>query len=128
MPQLNAIVLADGKSTPVAHTFAPVTTDGQAAILRERIGVPVGYPQLGVSVRPPAKASEVYKVRLTIAIPHTISVDGKAVVDYFDTMNCDFLFNERSTPQDRKDLRVFAINAMSNATIVSVVENLEPLY
>lgn len=128
MPQLNNIVLNDGSATPVARTFSPVTTDGTAAILKERVGVPVGYSQLGVSVRPPVKGSEVYKTRLTLAVPHVVTIDGKALVDYTDTITIDILSNERSTAQDRKNARVLAINALSHATIVQVVENLEPLF
>lgn len=128
MPQLNAIVVNDGKTTPVAHTFSPVTTDGYVATLKERSGLPIEFSSLGISVRPPVKGSEVYKTRLTLAVPHTVTVDGRASVDYTETVTIDILTNERSSTQDRKDIRVLAANLLLNATVVTVVENLEPLY
>lgn len=128
MPALATITINDGATTPVAHAYTPVTTDGLIASMKERVGVPVGYPSLGVSVRPPVKGGEVYKERFTLALPVTAVVNGVTVVDYTNTGTIELLLSERSTTQNRKDLRVLLANLLAHATIVSVVENLEPIY
>lgn len=130
MPQLANIVINDGAATPVAHTFAPVTTDGQLGQLAERSGLPIAYPKLAVSVRPPVNGGETYKIRLTLQVPQTSTVvaTGKVVKDFTNTASLDLVFHERSTAQQRKDIRVLLANALANATVVTVVENLEPLY
>lgn len=128
MPALANIVINDGASTPVAHTFAPVTTDGLIASLKERVGVPVGYPGLTASVRPPVKGGEVYKERFSLTLPTTVTIDGVTSVDYTNVGNIEMLISERSTEQDRKNLRVLMINLLSHATVTTVVEKLEPIY
>lgn len=128
MPQLANIVLNDGAATPVAHTFAPVTTDGKAAQLKERVGLPIGYPGLGVTVRPPVQQGDIYKVSLLLTLPTTVTVDGVAKVDYTLTAEVNLMMSNRSTAQSRKDLRVLLANALQHATVQNVIENLEPLY
>lgn len=128
MTALANIVINDGASTPVAHTFAPVTTDGFIAQLKERVGVPVAYPALSASVRPPVKGGDVYKERLTLSLPVTAVVSGVTTVDYVNSVNIEFLLSERSTAQNRKDLRVMAANLLGHATVVAMIESLEPIY
>lgn len=128
MPQLAEIVLNDGAATPVAHTFAPVTTDGRSAQLKERVGLPIGYPGLNVNVRPPVQQGDIYKVSLLLTLPSTVTVDGVAKVDYTLTAEVNLMMSNRSTAQNRRDLRVFVANALRHATLQEVIEKLEPLY
>lgn len=128
MPALGNISINDGATTPVAHVFAPVTTDGYLATLKERVGVPVGYPALTASVRPPAKGSEVYKEQIRLSLPVTAVVNGVTAVDYVNYGTIELSMNERSTEQNRKDLRVMLSNALQNAVFVTMIEKLEPVY
>lgn len=128
MVQLASITINDGASTPVAHTFVPVTTDGLISSLKERVGIPVGYPGLTASVRPPVKGGEVYKEQIRLSLPTTAVVNGVTVVDYTNFGTIELVMNERSTTQNRKDLRVMLANALAHANVVSMIENLEPWY
>lgn len=128
MPQLAPIVINDGAATPVAHTFSPVTTDGFLAVSKERVGVPVGYPSLEETVRPPVKGGEVYKLKTVLKIPVVANVDGSSVVVRTAQGTVEMLFHESSSEQERKDLRVMLANYLGNATTIQVIEKLEPKY
>lgn len=131
MPALANISINDGAASPVAHVFAPVTTDGVLASLKERVGTtPELFPALSVSVREPLKGQteKVYRLNLRITQPTSKTVDGVAVVDFTNSVSVEFLISARSTLQSRKDILAFAKNMLSHATITSVVQDLEPLF
>lgn len=129
MPALASITINDGAATPVAHVFAPVTTDGQLAELAERVGLPFAYPSLKVSVRPPVKNGQgMYRIKAQIVQPITKVVDGVTVLDYENRCDIELLVSERSSVQNRTDILAFCQNLSGNATFKSMVQNLEPLY
>lgn len=128
MPALAPITINDGTSTPVPHTFSPVTTDGYVALLKERTSVPLANPGLDVSVRPPVGSNGLYRVRMVIKMPQSVTVDGVVKVDHIPTISIEMLASERSTEQNRKDLRLMAANLLAHASVVTVLEKLEPLY
>lgn len=128
MPALASITINDGAVSPVAHTFSPVTTDGYLASLKERVGLPISYPALNVSVRPPVSGNGIYRVKETISVPTTAVVNGVTVVDFSQSVTIEFVLNERGSEQSRKDIRVLAANLLNHATTVTVVEKLEPIY
>lgn len=129
MPQLASITINDGATTPVAHVFAPVTTDGQAASLAERVGSPFAYPKMGISVRPPVNNGQgLYKVALSLNLPVTKTVEGSPMLDFEHKVKVEILLSERSTGQNRKDALALMANLLASATVKTVVENLEPLY
>jgi len=63
------------KTTDVAayttHTFSPdgYVSPGVAQYVDRVTGVPVGFPRMTLSVRPPANGSQVYKVVCKVAVP-----------------------------------------------------------
>lgn len=138
MPALANIVINDGATTPVAHTFAPDGIDGTVANYADRSGgLPIGYPKLTVSVRKPLNLSTgVYKVGVRIFTP-TLEVTSASTgtgiqpaptVSYTQSCFMEFLLPARGTLQNRKDIIAFAKNALANATINTVVENCEAVY
>lgn len=128
MPALAPIVINDGATTPVAHTFGPVTSDGQKALLKERIGVPIAFPGLSTSVRPPVAQGDIYKLTFVLTLPQTVLVDGVTKVDHTLTAEVNLMMSNRSTEQNRKDLRVMVSNLLLNAATVTMIEKLEPQY
>lgn len=130
MPSLASITLNDGQATPVAHVFAPVTTDGSYARLAERLGSPVGFPTLSTMVRPPVNNGKgVYRVRFTCNVPVTTTdVSGQTVKDHENSFSVEFLISENSTAQERKDILAYCKNLMSNAIATNLVVDLEPQY
>jgi hypothetical protein len=129
MPAMANIVINDGKSTPVAHTFAPVTTDGSAASLANRAAsIPRGFELLGVEVRKPQSATGSYRVQVDMTLPVVAAVDGTDQVVKTSKASLVLNISQDSTTAERKDMRVLLANALQNALITSVIENLEPIY
>lgn len=131
MPQLANITVNDGESTPVAHVFSPVTTDGFLARLKERVGAIASvFPSLNVSFREPLNGQKerYYRIRETISMPVAVTVDGVVSVDHVDTAYVEYVISERSSEQQRKNLRMLVSNSQANATLATVVDKLEPLY
>lgn len=130
MPQLAAITVNDGKSTPVAHVFAPVKTDGSNAKLANRSAtIPQGYEGLELSVRDPGGSkTAAYRVFGSMTLPTVGPVNGTDAVLRASKVDFAFNFSQLSTVQERKDLLAMMSNLFAHATMKVVVENVEPLY
>lgn len=137
MPAFAAITLNDGASTPVAHVFDPATLNGLQSTFADRSGgISVGFPTVTILSSVPTKTSRLYKVRAKIVMPvmevvnsSTYSGITPAPTKAYD-MTCviEFFMPERSTLQQRKDIRAFAKNFLAHATATSLVETLETVY
>lgn len=136
MAQIANIVINDGKPTPVAHTFSPSRVDGSEAEWHDRaVGYPVGYSRLIVGVDTP-KGNGPFRVRVSLKIPTLETVAGPSsggfqpgpTLAYEEVVACNFTFSQRTSEQDREDLRVMLIAALGNAQIVEAIEKLAPVY
>lgn len=132
MPQNAPIVIKDGAATPADHTFAPINVDGNVASYKERAGTTaIGWPQLSVSLREPAKGGVgTYKVQVKLTQPKVLTTTdstGKQVtsVDYTNLAVVDLVISASSTKQERVDIRTLLMNALKSATVISVVDDLE---
>lgn len=135
MPQNQPIVIKDGETTPVNHTFAPSKIDANnVATFQERVsGVPVGYPTLTWSLRAPTAQSKTYKLVGKITQPKVIvttDTSGKAVtsVDYTNIGTLELVFSEKSTKQERTNLRALLSNSLTVAALVTAVDDLESFW
>lgn len=129
MPQLKAITIKDGQTTPVDHVLSPVTTDGWLAHLAERIGYPKEYLTCSVSVRPSSSTSPMYRTKLQIKQPVVIdNAGGCPDVAFTNMVTIEFLTHEMSGDQMRNDILAFARNILSNTDIATVVTKNEPFY
>lgn len=135
MPANAAIAIQDGAATPVTHTFSPTKIDANGiATFEERVsGVPIGYPTITWSVRAPTKGNSTYKVIGKLSQPKVIDVtdtSGKTVktVDYVNLATVDLVVSNKSTKQERKDLRVLMANALANALLVTSADDLESFW
>ena len=134
MPQNTAIAIADGASTPVVHTYSPTSIDAGLAKWNERAsGVLIGQPTITWSTRAPTKASPTYKMTGKLTIPKvvvTTDSTGKTVssVDYTNLASFDIVVSDRSSKQERTDLRVLLSNLLKNAVIVSAVDDAEGIW
>lgn len=132
MPANAPISISDAASTPVSHTFSPIGIDtAGVALFKERVsGVPIGYPTLTVSMRDPVQNSPVYRGVLKLQMPHVVTTtdaSGKVVtsVDYTCVANLDFQFPVKSSLQDRKNVVKLIANALGDANIQKVLQDLE---
>jgi hypothetical protein len=131
MPALINIAIADGAATPVTHTFTPAGIVGVVATWKERIAVGIAkfFPYITGQLKEPTGGSQVYRVKFSIVQPKSVTgTDGVVKEDYRNSANIEYIFNERATEQERKDLRVLVGNSQLNATIISMIEKLEPAY
>lgn len=129
MPALASISVNDAESTPVAHVFSPVTTDGALAKLANRAAdTPAGFETLSIEVRSPVSATAAYRVIIKGNFPTEATADGQTVIDHNSSFELAINFSQKSTSQERKNLAAMISNLLANATLVSVVENVEPIY
>lgn len=139
MPEITDIVLVDGESTPVTHTFAPIQVDGILADYTDRaLGIPIGQPTLSISLRKPQNGSSngVYKATFKLLVP-TLEVTSPSTatgiqpaptVAYTTQVAVDFLLPMRGTKQERKNVRVMLRDLLDDPTTVAVVDDLANVY
>lgn len=135
MPSNAAIAIADGATTPVTHTYSPTKIDmNNIATFQERVsGVPIGYPTITWSLRAPTKGGSTYKLSGKLTQPKVIDVtdtSGKTVktVDYVNLATVELVLSEKSTKQERTDIRVLMSNLLKNAVIVTSSDDLESFW
>lgn len=130
MPSLASISINDGKATPVAHVFSPVTTNGQKSQLANRASsvLPLGNEELVLELSKPGTADGAYRLTGTIRQPTVATVDGLEVVDHESKANFALNFSQKSTSAERKDLCALVSNLFAHATVKTMAENLEPQY
>lgn len=133
------IVINDGQTTPVAHTFNPNSGDGNVpgvSIIsyEDRSGgIQVGFPVASLSTRKPTKTNRNYKVTVKVSVPVLEVVTNSTVsgiapaptVAYTVTSVQDFIMPERSSLAARKDLLAYVKNLMANAVMTAAIQDLE---
>lgn len=129
MPAIAAISISDAKTTPVAHVFDPVTTNGSAGRLANRVAsIPSGFETLSLEVREPASATGAYRLLGKMSFPTVAAVEGVDTVVRNDSATFELNFSQQSTAQDRKDRVKLLSNLFAHATVVAMAEKVEPLY
>lgn len=138
MPSIGNIVLNDGKTTPVAHTFVPQSgqTGTNGSISYEKTaGIFVGFEKLQTTVRR-SESGKATRVMLQLAVP-TLAVTAPATgtgiqpqptVAYTVLAKIEFVLPDSCSTQDREDIRVLAKNLLDNSLIADAVDNMAPLY
>lgn len=144
MPAAAAVVISDGASTPVAHTFTPIGKDPKGVITFEQTTptatTPIEAKKLSYrQVRGTATGSRqngVGKVVYTLSLPkaETVSNNSNGLIPpptlaYELKARIEIDIPERSTLQERKDLRVLMYNLLSHGTTGNlVIDSLLPMY
>lgn len=129
MPAINTLTINDGQGTPVAHSFAPVTTDGSKAQFADRSpAIPSGFRTISHEVLPPNGARTVNKIVTGFLFPVVATVDGVDKVVRFSSAQVTLNVHPDSTLQDRKDILAYVANFLDDADVVSSVTNVEPFY
>lgn len=144
MTAIAALTIADGQSTPVNHTFAPVTIDanGVAQWADRASGIAIGFPMVSYRMRAPQKGNNassgdrVYRLSLKVSTPvlevtspSTATGIQPAPTKAFEPLaNIELVLPERSTLAQRKDLLAYVKNLLNNAVVQQGVENFETVY
>lgn len=133
MPAVADIVLADGATTPVNHTFNPTKKDGNLLTYQDKvIGVAAGFPTLTLGNRLPTGKNGNYKTSARIRVPvlETAATSSSGftpgpTVAYSLNANVDVVIPERATLQERKDLHAYLKNLCAHAVWGSVVKDFD---
>lgn len=134
MPQATAFLLSDGKATPVVHTFNPAKPDKNSAQVWEEkssTGVILGSSYLKVDVTRPREPSAMQRVRVNLSVPVMVTSTPPGAtapvttVDYTDYVNIEFAYSQKSTTQDRKDIRSMLLDLLAESQFIAIHDNLE---
>lgn len=102
-----------------------INSQGVAAWVDRSGGIALGYPRFTMSVRPPTKASRIYKVQAKLVLP-TLEVTSPSTSTgiqpaptkaYDNTMVMEFFLPERGTLAERQ--RLFSLAASLFARLVN---------
>lgn len=135
MSAIAPITINDGKATPVAHTFNPIATVPPTYHENGDADVPViGENEILISLK--KGNGTIQKAVLTLRVPVLEVQSGSSYagyeappkVAYYLQANVEFFLPNRSTPAQRKDLRVLTANLLANAQVIAAVEALEVPY
>jgi len=141
----NNIVLADALATPVNHTFVPLGPDREGVFWFEdqSQASPVGYWRISYQLkRPPpgvaGQTSSQRTYRATIGLHEPVlenvtnnTVSGIApapTVSYVPRSFTEYVMPERSSLQNRKDLRKMTANLQAETQLIALVETLVTPY
>lgn len=139
------IVLADAQATPVNHTFVPLGPDKDGVFWFEdqSQASPIGFWRISYQLkRPPVgqagqnSANRNYRVIVGLHEPvlevvsnNTVSgISPAPTVSYVCRSFFEDVMPERSSLQNRKDLRKMSANLKNEAQYIALVENLTTPY
>jgi len=129
MPAVDNLTVNDGAATPVAVTFHPESVSGGNATFRDdRNGISALMPRIIVQFSPASANRPSNRVSFRVNYPVKKTVDGVEMLDKILRSETNFVLPDGATTQERKDLLAFHVNALSNALIKSVVEDVLPIY
>jgi hypothetical protein len=129
MPAIAALTINDGATTPVAHTFNPVTTDGSLAKFADRSpSIPAGFRTISHEVEEPNGNRTVNRITMGFKFPVVATIDSVDQVIRYDSAQVVLNIHPDSTLQNRKDQLAYVANYLANASVKSSVENIEPFY
>lgn len=140
MASVAALLVADGQTTPVTHTFSPAKTTSDYVLYENRVsGQYIGYEKLTISMQRPrgpsnqANRNLKYTVKLEAPVLESIGTSDSGLpalptVAHRPTVEVIFTFSERATKQQRKDMRYLAWGILANAGIGSEIDDLSVPY
>lgn len=144
MSAVQNIVLNDAQGTPVAHTFTPIGQDTKGVWWYEdqSASAPIGYNRISLELtRAPnpsvgSNANErVNRVKVGFHTPKLEVVGNSSTgitppptVSYIVRCNMEFILPDRSSLQDRKDIRKYMDFLCAETQLTNMIENLQSVY
>lgn len=132
MGQIANIVIADGASTPVNHTFNPVTRGVNLAIYKDKApGITVAYPSIEMSDRWQKNADGSYKVNWKLSVPTlattapttSTGIQPAPTVGYTCWATGTFTVPNQASLADKKNIYALAKNFLALALMKDIVES-----
>lgn len=127
MPAAANIVIMDGESTPVAHTFVPSKVSDLVSTFYGPGASLAGREQLQITRREPT-ATVAGKVNLKLVLPTEVTIDGVVQVVMQELVSLDMVLSPKGVKQKRKNVRILMSNLLQNAIIASVVDDFDGIF
>ncbi len=134
----NTIVLTDAATTPVNHSYYPVTQkDNTTLVWRDRTqAIAAGQNVLSVQQKSPVAGSSTYKVSwklecpvLNVTAPTTgTGIQPAPSVAYKNIATIEFVMHERASQQERKDMLTQLRDLIDEAIVTSQVNDLDYIW
>lgn len=138
------ITLNDAQETPVLHTFTPVGPDSSGTWWWEdqSAASPIGYNRISMQLvrasnpAPGANAgTRINRVKIGFHTPkmetlgnNSAGITPPPTVAYIARANVEFILPDRSSLQDRRDLRKYVDFLLAEAQLTAMVESLQNVY
>jgi hypothetical protein len=131
MPQLANLVINDGATTPVAHTFKPRSIENGVTTLVESAGSPVGESRITLS----HTRNQSGRIRATIKVSRPVvqdaTVNGVTRPTLVRAAYADLTFNfdATSSTEERRDMVAMLKNALADTGLIKgFAVDLEGIY
>lgn len=126
---MSSITLADKAATPVNHSFGPASRVAEnTARWQDRehnSGIAAGFSTYSLSLREPTTAGGVYRMKATLAVPKLdLTVPAVPKVLGVARVNCEFIFPDVMSDQDRKDITQMFYNSLAQGSTTAVGDNI----
>lgn len=132
------VTLTDAATTPVNHVFNPIAAKGDVMFWKDRTAtsVSIGQNTLSLQQRLPTKQSKSYKDSWKLVCPvleqtsasTATGIQPAPTLAYENLAVLEFVLNERSTLQERKDILAMMRDLIDEAIITLQVHDLEVTY
>lgn len=127
------IILADGQSTPVNHTFNPTDIKSDVVTYHDKSsGIIAGFPRVTIgrrlatpSNRNVKTTSRVYLPVLETAATAASGFTPGPTLSYALSGNVDVVIPDRATAAERADLYAYLKNLVANAVFGSAVKDMD---
>lgn len=133
MAQLNTIVVMDGESVPVEHTYKPIGkpsgSDWDYFVERLSDGRPDLQNELRLRTRQPSNKGQPYRTDITTIDVETDTVEGEEVIVSQGRIDLTATLARNGSKQARTNMRVKLANALLNDPIlIAAWDDLENTY
>lgn len=144
MTAVTQIVLADAQETPADHTFIPLGPDKNQVWWYEdqSQATPIGFWRISIQLvraGPPSSGTSagdrIARVKVGLHEPSLETVSNNSagivpapIVAYVARTLTEYILPERSTLQNRKDLRKMSALLQADSQVVAAVETLQGIY
>jgi hypothetical protein len=127
-----SLTLTDAAGTPVTRTFITVQSNPDLTIWKDFTtngGYPIGAGVASISVK--ENGNGVSRVHVKLSLPTMETLSGDTDLGYdpvpakaFECLgSVDLVFPNRSSLQNRKDLKAMLIDLIGDAVVTAAVEN-----
>lgn len=136
MPQISALTLVDNSHVGTT-TFTPAQASlDMAAWVNRDSGIPLGNPEVTLSIKRSPSSTGVFRVKAKISVPILETVAGASgsgftpapTLAYTTVANMEFILPARGYIVERQRLRQLVASALADAHFVAAIDSLEGSY